>query len=376
MNSLAATIEAENIDCEWAAQPGVRGIYSETKCQQAKNNIAIVQETTPELGKLMKFVTDKQELAAYHHPKALAAVVTDIAARVWPYKLVARVLEDLLVSSSEGKLDGTFNLQTLTPATSLSSTSDGKWEIQTDRGTITTHKVALATNAYTSHLLPSFTDLIVPCRGQMSALKPLASIAGPKRLQTSMGFEGDGLDDYLIQRPNEKGGHLMFGGGRTFGKSVGVTDDSTIDEKTAAYLRRELIDAFELPERSSPGDKVEMQAVAQWTGVMGFSRDEVPWVGPVPEKEGVFVAAGYTGHGMPNTWLSGKAVAEMIGESLSGGDLEAAVEAARKSTGLPKAYQVSVERIERALKGESVEVKDHAELSRSQRIQETEQSSA
>jgi len=136
------------------------------------------------------------------------------------------------------------------------------------------------------------------------------------------------------------------------------------------------VEAFELPERegetSNGGEKVEMQAVAQWTGVMGFSRDEVPWVGPVPRKEGVFVAAGYTGHGMPNTWLSGKAVAEMVGGSLAGGELEAVVEAAREKTGLPKAYQVSVERIGRAMQGESVEVKDHAELSRSQRILETE----
>lgn len=331
-----------------------------------------MQKTTPELGKLMKFVTDKQELASYHHPKALAAVVTDIAARVWPYKLVAHLLENLLVSSSEGKLQGTFNLQTLTPAESIKPTEDGQWAVQTPRGTITARKIALATNAYTSHLLPDFADLIVPCRGQMSALLPLASIAGPNRLQTSMGFEGDGLDDYLIQRPTEKGGHLMFGGGRTFGKSVGVTDDSTFDETTAAYLRRELVEAFELPEQNDEtadgGKKVEMQAVAQWTGVMGFSRDEVPWVGPVPGREGVFVAAGYTGHGMPNTWLSGKAVAEMVGGSLAGGDLEAVVEAAQEKTGLPKAYQVSVERIEKAMKGESVEVKDHAELSRNQRI--------
>lgn len=357
------------------AQPGVRGIYSETKYQQAKENISIVQETTPELGKRMKFVTDKQELAIYHHPKALAAVVTDVAARVWPYKLVAHLLQDLLVSSSEDKLRGKFNLQTLTPAENLKATKDGQWEVQTPRGTIKARKIALATNAYTSHLLPDFADLIVPCRGQMSALKPLPSLSGDNRLKTSMGFEGDGLDDYLIQRPNEKGGHLMFGGGRTFGKSVGVTDDSTFDEKTAAYLRRELVDAFELPERKgeSSGDRkrVEMEAVAQWTGVMGFSRDEVPWVGPVPGQEGIFVAAGYTGHGMPNTWLSGKAVAEMVEASLGGGDLEAVVEAAREATGLPRAYQVSVERIERAMKGESVEAKDHAELSRNQRVLET-----
>jgi glycine/D-amino acid oxidase-like deaminating enzyme len=194
----------------------------------------------------------------------------------------------------------------------------------------------------------------------MSALIPLPSISGPdNRLKTSMGFEGDGLDDYLIQRPTSKGGHLMFGGGRTHGHSLGVTDDSTFDEVTAAYLRRELIDTFELPEQED--------------GTVGYSRDEVPWVGPVPGKEGVFVAAGYTGHGMPNTWLSGKAVAEMVGASLRGGDVGEAVEAARKSTGLPKAYQVSAERIEKAMARGSVEELDEPELLRKQRIRETEE---
>jgi glycine/D-amino acid oxidase-like deaminating enzyme len=349
------------------AQPGVRGIYSDAKFKQAKENIAIVKKTTPELGDLMKLVTDKDELAKYHHPTAQGAVVTSIAARVWPYKLVAHILQELLVSSD---LRGTFNLQTLTPAESIEPTGDGKWLIKTSRGNITAKNIALATNAYTSHLLPDFSDLIVPCRGQMSALVPLPSIAGPNRLKTSMGFEGDGLDDYLIQRPDDKGGHLMFGGGRTHGKSIGVTDDSVFDEVTARYLRRELIDAFELPER--PDEKLEMQAVRQWTGIMGFSRDEVPWVGPVPGKEGVFVAAGYTGHGMPNTWLSGKSVASMVAASLGGEDVVAAVEAARKVTGLPRAYQVSTERIAKAMAGGSVEERDEAELSRDQRIRETE----
>jgi hypothetical protein len=42
---------------------------------------------------------------------------------------------------------------------------------------------------------------------------------------------------------------------------------------------------------------------------------------------------------------------------------------------LPRAYQVSAQRIEKAMAGGSVEERDEAEMSRDQRIRETEQRS-
>lgn len=171
-HTLKSEIETNNISCEWVAQPGVRGIYSEAKFAQAKAAVETVKRTTPELGDMMEFITDPAELAKYHHPKAQGAVVTSVAARVWPYKFVAHILQDLLTASPD-RLRGTFNLQTLTPAERICPSSDGKaWLVTTPRGSIKTHTLALATNAYTSHLLPSYSDLIIPCRGQMSALQP------------------------------------------------------------------------------------------------------------------------------------------------------------------------------------------------------------
>lgn len=347
----------------------MRGIYSEAKFAQAKAAVETVKRTTPELGDMMEFITDPAELAKYHHPKAQGAVVTSVAARVWPYKFVAHILQDLLTASPD-RLRGTFNLQTLTPAERISPSPDGKaWLVTTPRGTIQARTLALATNAYTSHLLPSYSDLIIPCRGQMSALQPPPSLStASNRLQTSQGFEGDGLDDYLIQRPTEKGGHLMFGGGRTLDASLNVTDDSVISPETASYLRRELLDAFQLPE--SADENAELHAVREWTGIMGFSRDEVPWVGPVEGKEGVFVSAGFTGHGMPNTWLCGKAVAGMVLGYLQGEVGMEVLERARKETGLPAAYVTGRERVGKAMEGESVEVRDEREKGRGERIRE------
>jgi glycine/D-amino acid oxidase-like deaminating enzyme len=234
----------------------VRTFYSRSLVNEVELALLKIQETAPELAKRMTLVTDKAELEKLRVPTATGAVVTQIAARMWPYKFVSRILEDLLTST---EVNGSFNLQTYTPVECLAEYYGDRWTVKTPRGSIVASKVVLATNAYTSHLLPSFTDLIVPVRGQMSALVPLPSAAGDNRLKTSFGFDGEGIDDYLIQRPNEKGGQLMFGGGRGYGgPTVGVADDSVIDEDIAKYLRSALIENLALPEGYGKKEKVKL----------------------------------------------------------------------------------------------------------------------
>jgi glycine/D-amino acid oxidase-like deaminating enzyme len=305
-----------------------------------------------------RLVTDASELKDLRIPTALGAIVTDIAARVWPYKFVSHILEKLLTSSD---LPGSFNLQTHTAVTSLkpasSPSSRGGWEVVTPRGSIIAQKVVLATNAYTSFLLNDYADLIVPVRGQMSALLPPPQLAGENRLQNSFGFMGEAQDDYLIQRgEKERGGgseQLLYGGGRSEGRSLGVTDDESIDEKTASYLRGALNTLLGVDPKAP-----ELKATHQWTGIMGFSRDNKPFVGPVPTHPGVFISAGYTGHGMPNAWLCGKAAATMTGKALDGSEPEEVL-AAAVDAGLPKSYLVSDERIQGARTNATVEVQDH-----------------
>lgn len=45
---------------------------------------------------------------------------------------------------------------------------------------------------------------------------------------------------------------------------------------------------------------------------MGYSNDGFPYVGRVCAKDGQYVCAGFTGHGMPQIFLSAKAIALMI----------------------------------------------------------------
>ena len=240
-------------------------------------------------------VKDEAELWKLRANGALAASLTATAGSLWPYKLITFILESLI---KEGKL----NLQTKTSVTKLEPSGDVTGSlVHTDRGIIHAKHVVLATNGYTSYLLPSFQDLIVPERGVMTALIPPKN---SKQLENSYGFVGAKggnpiHDDYLIQRPYEgvpnPSGHLMFGGGH-IGKKlkmVGEIDDSVLDEGCTKYLRESLLELLML------GGEIEnikeLKATHEWSGIWGTSKDHYPWVGEVPGYKDTWLAGGYSG---------------------------------------------------------------------------------
>jgi len=326
----------------------------------ATDDVTKLKEQAPELGKRVDIITGDAELREHRLVGAPGATLSQGAASLWPYKLVAHILEKLL---KEEKL----NLQTNTPVTKIESKSD-KHILHTPRGKITTANVILATNGYTSHLLPAFTGIIVPVRGEMSAQLPPANSS---LLPNSYGFVGAkggnaNHDDYLVQRPFEgvpnPAGHLMFGGGRTAAKlgSIGESDDSVIDEGSAEYLRKSLLELMDLG-----GDvkhMTELKPTHEWTGIMGYSRDNHPWVGEVPDMPGVWLAGGYTGHGMPNGTLCGKAVVNMVLAKDGGKDLNALQATMVEEGDLPKAYIITRERFDAAMALPTVAVQDEGEV--------------
>jgi glycine/D-amino acid oxidase-like deaminating enzyme len=76
---------------------------------------------------------------------------------------------------------------------------------------------------------------------------------------------------------------------------------------------------------------------------MGYSRDNKPWIGEMPGMKGLFIAAGYTGHGLPNGPMCAKAVVEMILDGRTGEEI---VSAGR----LPEDYLLTGERMREAMK--------------------------
>ena len=67
---------------------------------------------------------------------------------------------------------GNLNLQAHTPVTDVSARDAEGWiTVKTERGTIRAKSVVHTTNRWASYLLPEFSNLILPDRGTIAALK-------------------------------------------------------------------------------------------------------------------------------------------------------------------------------------------------------------
>lgn len=154
------------------------------------------------------------------------------AAHLWPYKFVAHLLAKAV---SEG-----VNLQTHTPVRSVSLLNgeiEGKWLVQTPRGSIQAGKVIYASNAYTSALLPEYERMIVPVKGICCRI--VSTAQPPPVLSSSYSIRfNDWEYDYLVQRED---GSIIVGGGRkdyirNLSNWYDQVDDSTLIEPAERYF--------------------------------------------------------------------------------------------------------------------------------------------
>ncbi|KAK3298780.1 FAD dependent oxidoreductase [Chaetomium fimeti] len=203
-----------------------------------------------------------------------------MAAQLYPYKLVAWLLERLLDKHDVAA----FNLQTNTPVTRIQPYGErgsSSWLVHTDRGQVRTRDVLLATNAYTSHLVPNMTGPITPVRAQVCALEP-----PPEATQLPHSYVWiKGADhQYLIQRGSED---AQSNDGDHEGASKSQPEDSFIvfgGERPAAEGRDEGISCDDEVDPANKSNKSPepLHTAYEWTGIMRYSSHWDPWVGRVP----------------------------------------------------------------------------------------------
>lgn len=180
---------------------------------------------------------------------------------------------------------------------SIVSAGDGV-ELRTSRGLVRADRVLVCTNAHAAALLPTMTGVIRPRRGQMLAAKPTGG-----SVDLRYAYYLNRGDEYLRTGPS---GELLMGGARSLEPAGEAGDhggtNPAVQERLEHLVRALACDVFEVAER--------------WSGVMGFSPDGLPIVGPMPGEPRVWLCAGFTGHGMSLGHLTAMAAADaMLGEA-------------------------------------------------------------
>jgi gamma-glutamylputrescine oxidase len=155
--------------------------------------------------------------------------------------------------------------------------------------------VVVAGDGFTAALLPELADAIRPTRGQVLATEPL-----PELLYERPHYARNGYD-YWHQLPDRR---LVIGGNR----DAALANEETDVVETTDLIQQRL---DELVERLVGG---RPRVTHRWAGIWGTTPDLMPLVGPVPEREGVWIAGGYSGHGN----ALGLACGDLLARSLLG----------------------------------------------------------
>ncbi|TVY85983.1 Gamma-glutamylputrescine oxidoreductase, partial [Lachnellula willkommii] len=264
---IAEVIEKENIECEFEMVRSFDVYLDPEQAVEAKNaylklkESGVAKQSTDDL-----IWTDEDRAEKASNPPGCVGCFSSRAATLWPYKLFMGILNKAV---SQG-----LNLQTNTLVTSITSTSSTGTPIWTattaQRGTISAPKLIIATNGYTSALLPEYHSKIIPARGTASHIvlpagAPAPAPAPAPRLPGSYGIRIPGAIDYLNPRPD---GSIVVGGARSTFYAIdshwkNVVDNSALIEPAAHYFDTYMQRHFRSWEES--GAAVE----GIWTGVMG-----------------------------------------------------------------------------------------------------------
>jgi gamma-glutamylputrescine oxidase len=153
--------------------------------------------------------------------------------------------------------------------------------------------VVVATDGYPSGLLGELEGLVVPTRGQVIATEPIDELLFEIPHYGRHGF------DYWHQRLD---GRIVAGGFR----DVSLQDEFTDDEVITPIVQ-EALERFVEAHVGRP-----LRVDYRWAGIFGMVFDFLPVVGPVPKREGVWVAGGYSGHGNVLGFACGRLVARAV----------------------------------------------------------------
>jgi glycine/D-amino acid oxidase-like deaminating enzyme len=202
-----------------------------------------------------------------------------------------------------------------TPVAAAEPASIG-WRIRTSRGNTLTPQLICTLNAWSGDLFPELRHILTPVRGHVIVTAPVDFALTPWAAN----------DDYEYGRQLETG-QLLIGGMRRVRADVEMGHAPAPGENAPA-LQPEVAEALQAFIPQLLPEAANLPVVHQWTGVMDFSPDRHPLVGRWPGRDGLWLMAGFSGHGMPYTQVLPQAIAAQLA-GVSGPPIPAAFDPGR-----------------------------------------------
>jgi len=168
-------------------------------------------------------------------------------------------------------------------------------ELTTPHGSVRANQVLLATGTSAVGPLGWIRRRIVPVGAYLIATEPLSTAQldrlTPNRRNTT---DTRNFVNYFRTSPDNR---IIFGGRARFS----ARSDPASDAKSGAILRRSMLSVF--PELA------DARIDYCWGGIVDMTRDRLPRAG---ERNGVFYAMGYSGHGTQMATYMGAIMAEVL----------------------------------------------------------------
>ncbi len=192
----------------------------------------------------------------------------------------------------------------------LAAAHNGGFSVPAGRGTVHAQRVVVAADGALPQLVPAYAPAVRTKRLHMVATAPIPERVVPCAIGIRWGFE------YLQQRPD---GRVAIGGFSDHDGEDAADSYTTVEQASPQVHAR--IERF-----LRDGLGVDAPITHRWIGLVGYSRDQRAFVGPVPKHEGLFVAGGYNGTGNLNGFTAGRILSDLLatGESADAGLYDAA----------------------------------------------------
>ncbi|MFD1791289.1 NAD(P)/FAD-dependent oxidoreductase [Ochrobactrum teleogrylli] len=195
----------------------------------------------------------------------------------------------LLIGTAKAAKAAGAQLYENTRATGI-STSSGRVEVPTTKGTIVAKHAFIAVNAYGGTLEPTSASHVMPIRSFIGATVPLGD-------ESPVIPGGESVDDsrFVVRYfRRSKDGRLLFGGREAY------TADNPREIST--HIRRQIAEIY--PALGN------VEITHAWGGSVGITMPRQPFVREV--MPGVISAGGYSGHGVMLANFMGKLYADTI----------------------------------------------------------------